>query len=184
MLRRSSLIECVSVLHGNRCLQSVEFFFLRFCFYVEVNFWNFVRNDNSNKGTTAQLNETRFGPKKSCPQYISAQSNQVNPSLFKYFAPNQNFKDGDDVWADRFNIIILNYTVRYVTTNYNSLYISVYLYCSIFVSFHTHTIGNNCMCGIVLGESILVSFVSKYNVHIMWLLLKLMVVFFTVLMHV
>jgi hypothetical protein len=29
MLRRSSLIECVSVLHGNRCLQSIEFFFLR-----------------------------------------------------------------------------------------------------------------------------------------------------------
>ena len=29
MLRRSSLVECVSVLHGHRCLQSVEFFFLR-----------------------------------------------------------------------------------------------------------------------------------------------------------
>ena len=29
MLRRSSLVECVSVLHGNRCLQSVEFFFLQ-----------------------------------------------------------------------------------------------------------------------------------------------------------
>jgi hypothetical protein len=25
MLRRSSLIECVSVLHGNRCLQSINF---------------------------------------------------------------------------------------------------------------------------------------------------------------
>jgi hypothetical protein len=44
-----------------------------FCFYAEVNFWDFVRNDNSNKGTTARLNETRFGPKKSHPQYISAQ---------------------------------------------------------------------------------------------------------------
>jgi hypothetical protein len=44
-----------------------------FCFYVEVNFWDFVRNDNSNKGTTAWLNETRFGPKKSRPQYISDQ---------------------------------------------------------------------------------------------------------------
>ena len=33
MLRRFSLIECVSVLHGNRCLQSVEFFFLRW--YVQ-----------------------------------------------------------------------------------------------------------------------------------------------------
>ena len=29
MLRRSSLVECVSVLPGNRCLQNVEFFFLR-----------------------------------------------------------------------------------------------------------------------------------------------------------
>jgi hypothetical protein len=42
-------------------------------FYAEVNFWDFVRNDNSNKGTTARLNETIFGPKKSRPQYISAQ---------------------------------------------------------------------------------------------------------------
>jgi hypothetical protein len=33
MLRRSSLVECVSVLHGNRCLQSVEIFFL----------WQYVR---------------------------------------------------------------------------------------------------------------------------------------------
>jgi hypothetical protein len=29
MLRRSSLVECVSVLPGNRCLQNVEFFFLQ-----------------------------------------------------------------------------------------------------------------------------------------------------------
>jgi hypothetical protein len=29
MLRRSSLVECVSVLPGNRCLQNVEIFFLR-----------------------------------------------------------------------------------------------------------------------------------------------------------
>jgi hypothetical protein len=29
MLRRSSLVKCVSVLPGNRCLQNVEFFFLR-----------------------------------------------------------------------------------------------------------------------------------------------------------
>ena len=29
MLRRSSLVECVSVLPGNRCLQNVKFFFLR-----------------------------------------------------------------------------------------------------------------------------------------------------------
>jgi hypothetical protein len=42
-----------------------------FCFYAEVNFWDFVRNDNSNKGTTARLNETRFGPKnKSSPIYL------------------------------------------------------------------------------------------------------------------
>jgi hypothetical protein len=42
-----------------------------FGFYAEVNFWDFVRNDNSNKGTTARLNETRFGPKKkSSPIYL------------------------------------------------------------------------------------------------------------------
>jgi hypothetical protein len=42
-----------------------------FCFYAEVNFWDFARNDNSNKGTTVRLNETRFGPKKnSSPIYI------------------------------------------------------------------------------------------------------------------
>jgi hypothetical protein len=42
-----------------------------FCFYVEVKFWDLVRNDNSNKGTTARLNETRFGPKnKSSPIYL------------------------------------------------------------------------------------------------------------------
>jgi hypothetical protein len=29
MLRRSSLVECVSVLPGNRCLQNVKFSFLR-----------------------------------------------------------------------------------------------------------------------------------------------------------
>ena len=29
MLRRSSLVKCVSVLPGNRCLQNVEIFFLR-----------------------------------------------------------------------------------------------------------------------------------------------------------
>ena len=29
MLRRSSLVECVSVLPGNQCLQNVEIFFLR-----------------------------------------------------------------------------------------------------------------------------------------------------------
>ena len=35
-----------------------------FCIYAEVNFWDFVRNDNLNKGTTDRLNETRFDPKK------------------------------------------------------------------------------------------------------------------------
>ena len=46
-----------------------------FCFYAEVNFWDFVRNDNSNKGTTARLNETRFGPKKkSSPIYLGPKS--------------------------------------------------------------------------------------------------------------
>ena len=39
-----------------------------FCFYAEVKFWDLVRNDNSNKGTTARLNETRLGPKKKSSQ--------------------------------------------------------------------------------------------------------------------
>jgi hypothetical protein len=99
MLRRSSLVECVSVLPGNRCLQNVEFFFLRqyvqpcllndtnFCFSAEVNFRDFERNDNSNKGTTARLNETIFGPKKSRPQYISAQKISTLFFLRQYVQP-------------------------------------------------------------------------------------------------
>jgi hypothetical protein len=79
MLRRSSLVECVSVLHGT-CLQCADFFFIHqyvqpclylfwhtdtnFCFYAEVNFWDFARK-------TVRLNETRFGPKqKSSPIYL------------------------------------------------------------------------------------------------------------------
>jgi hypothetical protein len=74
MLRRSSLVECVSVLHGTGVYKASNFFLnllnlfwhtdKNFCFYAEVNFWDFVRNDNSNKGTTARLNENRFGRKK------------------------------------------------------------------------------------------------------------------------
>ena len=47
-----------------------------FCYYAEVTFWDFVRNDNSNKGTTARLNGMRLDSplNKSRPQYISAQN--------------------------------------------------------------------------------------------------------------
>jgi hypothetical protein len=70
MLRRSSLVECVSVLHGISVYKA-SIFFLFVNMSAEVNFWDFVRNDNSNKGTTARLNETRFGPKKkSSPIYL------------------------------------------------------------------------------------------------------------------
>jgi hypothetical protein len=42
-----------------------------FCFNAEANVWDLVRNDNSNKGTTARLNENKFGPKKkSSPIYL------------------------------------------------------------------------------------------------------------------
>ena len=45
----------------------------------KVNFWDLVRNDNSNKGTTARLNETRFVPKKkSSPIYLG-------PKIFDTF---------------------------------------------------------------------------------------------------
>ena len=37
MLRRSSLVECVSVLPGNRCLQNVEYFFFYFGYFKQEN---------------------------------------------------------------------------------------------------------------------------------------------------
>jgi hypothetical protein len=53
-----------------------------FCFYAEVNFWDFVRNDISNKGTTARLNETRFGPKnKSSPIYLGPKNSTLFDAL-------------------------------------------------------------------------------------------------------
>jgi hypothetical protein len=63
---------------GNPCVIKVIYFLIylissdnNFCFYAEVNFWDFARNDNSNKGTTAGLNETRFCLKnKSSPIYL------------------------------------------------------------------------------------------------------------------
>ena len=66
----------------NLCVIKVVYFLIylissdeNFCFYAEVNFWDFVRNDNSNKGTTARLNETRFGPnKKLSPIYLGPKS--------------------------------------------------------------------------------------------------------------
>jgi hypothetical protein len=41
-----------------------------FCFYAEVNFWDFVRNDNSNKGTTAWMRLDSALKKKSSPIYL------------------------------------------------------------------------------------------------------------------
>jgi hypothetical protein len=45
-----------------------------FCFYAEANFWDFVRNDNSNK-KERQLDSMRLDSalKRSRPQYISTQ---------------------------------------------------------------------------------------------------------------
>ena len=71
-----------------------------FFFYAEVNFWDFVRNDNSNKGTTARLNETRFGPKKSRPQYISAQ--KISTLLMKL---PDNFQMREHLRPCRFHIM-------------------------------------------------------------------------------
>jgi hypothetical protein len=73
-----------------------------FSFYTEVNFWDFVRNDNSNKGTTTRLNETRFGPIKSRPQYISAQK----ISLMHWMSVKLpgNFQMRDHSWPCRFHI--------------------------------------------------------------------------------
>ena len=84
MLRRSPLVECVSVLPGNRCLQN-------------------VRNDNSNKGTTARLNETRFGPKKSRPNI----SRPIKSRHFLMKLPD-NFQMREHLRPCRFHIRFYN----------------------------------------------------------------------------
>ena len=76
-----------------------------FCFYAEVNFWDFVRNDNSNKGTTARLNENRFGPKKKVVPNIS------RPKKSRHFLMHwmsvklpDNFQMREHSWPCRFHI--------------------------------------------------------------------------------
>jgi hypothetical protein len=69
MLRRSLLVECVSVLPGNRYLQNVEIVFLRQ--YVQPCLLKNPKYTFYTIKTTARLNETRFGPKKkSSPIYL------------------------------------------------------------------------------------------------------------------
>jgi hypothetical protein len=79
-----------------------------FCFYAEVNFWDFVivRNDNSNKGTTARLNETRFGPnKRSSPIYLGS---KILNSLMHWMSVNlpDNFQMREHSWPCWFHINI------------------------------------------------------------------------------
>ena len=76
-----------------------------FCFYAEVNFWDFVRNDNSNKGRTVRLNETRFGPKKSRPQYISAKKSRHFLMQWMSVKLPDNFQMREHSWPCRFHII-------------------------------------------------------------------------------
>jgi hypothetical protein len=65
------LLTCFTYIDIFKFIKSLLTYWQEFFFYAEVNFWDFVRNDNSNKGTTALLNETRFGPKKkSSPIYL------------------------------------------------------------------------------------------------------------------
>jgi hypothetical protein len=65
-----------------------------FCFYAEVNFWDFVRNDNSNKGTTARLNVS---------------SMYVQPCLLKN--PKYTFYTMNEKWQncnyDKWNVLVI-----------------------------------------------------------------------------
>ena len=77
-----------------------------FCFFAEVNFWDFVRNDNSNKGTTARLNETSFGPLKKVVPNIS------RPKKYRHFLMHcvqlpDNFQMREHSWLWRFHITFL-----------------------------------------------------------------------------
>jgi hypothetical protein len=84
-----------------------------FCFYAEVNFWDFVRNDNSNKGTTARLNETRFGPKKKVVPNIS------RPKKSRHFLMKlpDNFQMREHSLPCRFHI---KYIINVTTTEINT----------------------------------------------------------------
>jgi hypothetical protein len=76
-----------------------------FCFYAEVNFWDFVRNDNSNKGTTAWLNETRFGPKnKSSPIYLGPKKSRHFLMHWMSVKLPDNFQMCEHSWPCRFHI--------------------------------------------------------------------------------
>jgi hypothetical protein len=73
------------------------------CFYVEVNFWDFVRNDNSNKGTTAQDSAL----KKVVP-------NISRPKKPRHFLMHwmrvklpDNFQMREHSWPCRFHIILI-----------------------------------------------------------------------------
>ena len=101
------IFRCASI-HGRAGFILLIFFNLlnlfwhtdkNFCFYTEVNFWDFVRNDNSNKGTTARLNETRFGPKKVVP-------NISRPKKSRHFLMklSHNFQMSEHSWPCWFHI--------------------------------------------------------------------------------
>jgi hypothetical protein len=81
-----------------------------FCFYAEVNFWDFARNDNSNKGTTARLNETRFGPKnKSSPIYLGPKKSRHFLMHWMSVKLPDNFQMREHSWPCRFHIKIKQY---------------------------------------------------------------------------
>jgi hypothetical protein len=77
------------------------------CFYAEVDFWDFVRNDNSNKGTTARLNKTRFGPKKkSSPIYLGPKNQDTFWCTRMSVKLPDNFQMREHSWPCRFHIKI------------------------------------------------------------------------------
>ena len=98
-----------------------------FCFYAEINFWDFVRNDNSNKGTTARLNETRFDPKKKYfHTKIFPYIFHIKPLIFKIFRRGHFPSDFPEIPTSKsrinqFLLFALLFTSIYdLNTNVNS----------------------------------------------------------------
>jgi hypothetical protein len=75
-----------------------------FCFYAEVNFWDFVRNDNSNKRTTARLNETRFGLRKSRRNISRPKKSRHILMHWMSVKLPDNFQMREHSWPCRFHI--------------------------------------------------------------------------------
>jgi hypothetical protein len=91
-----------------------------FCFYAEVNFWDFVRNDNSNKGTTLDWMRLDSALKKIVP-------NISRPKASRHFLMHcvqlpDNFYMREHSWPCRFHISLNQ-------INLSNLILNEYFWC-------------------------------------------------------